>query len=90
MTAWVSRYIERIIEDPNTTAMLGTDYTSVSSDEVFPSGSTDGAMKCVNITILDDITVEGNHSFTVTLTTSDPDVMLGNNVTIITITENDG
>ena len=72
--------------------MFGTDYssTSVSSDEVFPSGSTDSDTVCVDIAILDDNAVEGNHSFTLTLTTSDPDVMLGNNVTVITITENDG
>ena len=72
--------------------MFGTDYssTSVSSDEVFPSGSNNGDTVCVDITILDDIAVEGNHSFTLTLTASDPDVMLGNNVTVITITENDG
>ena len=91
--AQVSRYLDVRIKQPGNSslhaAMFDTDYTSISSDEVFPSGSTDGTM-CVNITILDDTALEGNQSFTLTLTTSDPDVVLGNNVTIITITDNDG
>ena len=70
--------------------MFGSDYTNISSDEVFPSESTDNATACVNITILDDDILEGDHAFTVTLTTLDPDVMLGNYETTITIIDNEG
>ena len=70
--------------------MSDSDYASVSSDEIFPSGSTDGDTACVNITILDDDILEGDHTFTVTLTTLDPDVMLGSNEATITIIDNEG
>ena len=62
---------------------------SLSSVETFVAGSTDNATRCVNITILDDAALEGNQTFTLTLSTSDPDVVLGNNVTVITIEDND-
>ena len=70
--------------------MEGYDYTFSSSDITFPSGSNDSTAGCVNINITDDAALEGNQTFTVTLTTSDPDVLLGNNVTVITIEDNDG
>ena len=44
----------------------------------------------MNITILEDDAVETNETFTVTLTTSDPDVMIGTNVTTVSIIDNDG
>ena len=65
-------------------------YRFTSSDITFPSGSSDSTAGCVSITILDDTVLEENQAFTVTLTTSDPDVLLGNNVTVITIEDNDG
>ncbi len=61
-----------------------------SSNVIFISGSTDNAVGCANISVLEDSALEGNQTFTVTLTTSDPDVMLGSDVAIITITDNDG
>jgi hypothetical protein len=70
--------------------MAGVDYTSISEVKTFSSGSPDSAARCVNIPILDDGALEGNETFTLTLTTSDPDVMLGNNVTTITIIDNEG
>ena len=70
--------------------MFESDYTNISSDEVFPFGSTDNDTACVNITIMDDDILEGDHTFTVTLTTLDPDVMLGNHETTITIIDNEG
>ena len=66
-----------------------SDYTPLSSVETFVAGSTDNATRCVNITILDDAALEGDQTFTLTLSTSDPDVVLGNNVTLITIEDND-
>ncbi len=72
------------------TAIAGSDYTNSSSGEYFAFGSTTNDVRCVGITILNDDALEGNQTFTVTLTTSDPDVMLGTDKTIITIRDNDG
>ena len=59
---------------------------------MFISGSPDGAMVCVNITIVDDGALEGNQTFMVTLRTLDPNdaVMVAMNTTTITIMDNDG
>lgn len=70
--------------------MANSDYTSISSDEVFTSGPTDNATRCVDITLLPEDPLEGDQTFTVMLTTSDPDVMLGTSVTTITIINDDG
>jgi hypothetical protein len=70
--------------------MAGEDYISISEVEAFTSGSPDGAARCVNIPILDDDALEGEQTFTLTLTTSDPDVMIGNDATTITIIDNEG
>lgn len=71
------------------TALAGTDYVNVSSKEVFPFGSTNGATTCVDITILDDNAMEGDQTFNVALTTSNPNVLLGNIVAVISIINND-
>ena len=46
-------------------------------------------MECVNVNIIDDGALELDETFTVTLTTSDPAVILGNDATTITISDND-
>ena len=70
--------------------MAGFDYTTVMFYEVFvPTLDTD-AMQCVNVTIEDDEALEGDETFTVTLATSDRNVVIEMNVTIITIMDNDG
>ena len=70
--------------------MAGSDYTAVSTDEVFVPSSDTNAMQCVNITIEDDKALEGDETVIVALTTSDPNVMLKMNVTTITIMDDDG
>ena len=70
-------------------AMGGADYMSVSSDQIFAIGSTNGSIRCVAISILDDGALEGNQTFAVTLTSSESNVMLGISVVTITITDND-
>ena len=70
-------------------AIAESDYVSVSMDVVFPAGTSNGGMQCIDVTIIDDSEVEEDE-FTVTLTTSSPLVTLGNAVTTITITDNDG
>ena len=71
-------------------AIAGSDYVSVSMDVVFPAGTSNGGVQCIDVTIMDDSEMEGDETFTVTLTTSSPAVTLGNAVTTITITDNDG
>ncbi len=71
-------------------AVDGSDYTHVSTLMTFISGATNSAVQCVDISILEDDALEGNQTFTVTLTTPDLDVMLGNDMNTITITDNDG
>lgn len=83
-TGYNSFYISLLyfIFNWNVTAIADSDYTGVSSNKIFSSGSTTGATKCVNITILNG---DWNENFTVTLTTSDPYVLLGTGVIVITI-----
>jgi len=72
------------------TATATDDYIHTSNDITFNSGSAAASTGCTNISIIDDNALESNQTFTVTLTTSDPDVILGSNVTTITIVDNDG
>jgi hypothetical protein len=72
------------------TAADGSDYTGDSFNTTFTSGSMYGATRCVNITILEDGALEGDQTFTVMLTTSDPNVVIGINMTVVTIMDNDG
>lgn len=71
-------------------AMAGFDYTSISIGQVFASGSANGTMRCVNICVQDDEALEGNQTFAVVLSTSDSNVVLGTDVTVVSIIDNDG
>ena len=71
-------------------AKFGDDYTRVNSLLNFTSGSSNNATKCQDIIISDDITIENNQTFTVTLSTTDPDVLLGEYILTISIIDNDG
>ena len=72
------------------TAIADYDFLRTSSNEVFTSGSTNNSMRCSVISIIDDDALEGNQTFRVTLSTLDPNVMLGNSITTVTIMDNDG
>ena len=67
-------------------AVAGSDYESVSSSLMFPAGSINGSTQCINITITDDEVLEADETFTVTLTTTTPRVMVGTAQTTVTIT----
>ncbi len=69
--------------------MAGPDYGSASVIATFSAGSNDAAMQCLTTNITDDTILDGDKTFTVTLTTVDPNVMLGNSLTTVTITDND-
>jgi hypothetical protein len=66
-------------------AIAGSDYVSVSMDVVFPTGASNGATQCVSITITHDSAVEGDETFTVSLTTSSLLATPGNAMATITI-----
>ena len=42
----------------------------------FPTSSMEGATSCVNISILQDMVLEGDHSFGVELTSATPSVVM--------------
>ena len=71
-------------------AQAGFDYTSFSSTEIFPSESSNGAVRCVNILISDDNALEENQNFTVSLTTLDSSVLLETTAAVISIVDDDG
>ena len=71
-------------------ALENTDYTTISSALMFPAGSANTTVQCVNITITDDDIFEGDETFTVGLTVNTSGVMEGNTITAITITDNEG
>ncbi len=70
-------------------ATAGSDYYGTSMVLTFYHGSSDGYRKCMNVIIMDYDALEANQTFSVTLTTSDDDVLVRNNMTTVTITDND-
>ena len=52
--------------------------------------STDDVMQCIDVDITNDNVFEGNETFTVTLTTTNPRVTLENNEATVTITDDEG
>ena len=60
-------------------------------DVFFASGSVNGDTDCINISILDDDALEGDHSFTVSLNPPAAPVTLTTlSSSPVTITDNDG
>ena len=71
-------------------ALVDIDYVSVFSEESFAAGSMNGSEQCIEIVLLNDFILDGNINFTVTLNSSDPDVLLGNSVTVVTLVDTEG
>ena len=69
--------------------MAGSDYSSTSINATYHSGSQNSDIRRLDITILEDDALEPDQVFSVTLTTLDPNVAIGNNETTITIIDND-
>ena len=64
------------------------DYTSAETDLTF---TPESSRLCVNIPITNDTVVEGNETFTVTVTSNDTTVQTGpNSNSTVTIIDNDG
>ena len=85
--------VQKVYSPPFTTSHIpvaidGLDFLGVSMDLVFTAGTSNGAMQCIGVAIADSPTVEEDETFTVTLTTSSPVVTLGNDITTVTIIDN--
>jgi hypothetical protein len=73
-------------------AMAGTDFMATTSTSLdFAVGSMPGDTNCINVSVTEDSAQEGDETFSVALmlTTSDPNVVLGTDMTTITIIDND-
>ena len=53
-------------------AIAGSDYAAISTHLMFPTGSVSGDMKCINITIIDDVVLEEDETLTVAMTNTSP------------------
>ena len=69
--------------------LSGFDFVMTTSDQTFISGSSNGSTRCLNVSIHEDNTLEGNQIFSVNLSTEDSNVVLGTAITVITIIDND-
>ena len=73
----------------------GADYsaTDYSITSTFPVDTTVGStpQQCIQLIIIDDTIGESSESFTISLASSEPRVVInGNSVTTVTILNNDG
>lgn len=71
-------------------AMANTDFVVGALMLRFEAGPIDGTVQCANITIIDDMALEGDETFSAFLTVTSDIGTLGKSVTEITITDNDG
>ena len=72
------------------TALAGSDYVGVASEQTFTYGSLGGTTRCLDITLLDNEALEESLTFSVVLFTIDPHVALGRTTTTIAIMDDDG
>ena len=72
--------------------VLGDDYTLPAGTSVtYSSGVSASVTECVNISTVDDDALEGDHSFTVFISSTDPSVTIGNlSAQEVTINDNEG
>ena len=87
MHAYVSSFL------PSPTAINGADYVGVNMLEiVFPANSAENALQteCADITIVNDSELEPEEMFFVMVTDVGSNVQLGNNVTVVSIMDDEG
>ena len=74
------------------TAKDGSDYTAVFSNLTFfqTAATSDNIMRCIYVNIMDDLVFEESENFTVTVTTTDPQVGIRNAMLTLTIIDNEG
>ena len=83
----VDRPVTVVLSTQPGTASSGADYTPVTVDLEFESGST---RECTQIPIVDDLIDEEDEMFDVILTTNDPDMELAPENGMVTIIDDDG
>ena len=57
-------------------SVAGSDYVGGPLQATFPTSSMEGATSCVNISILQDLVLEGDQSFGVEVTSATPSVVM--------------
>ena len=67
-----------------------SDFTLLNNTLQFPSGSSADDVICAMIAIIEDVIVEHNETFTVSLSTENRNDMITPNATLLTITDDDG
>ena len=67
-------------------AVADVDYTNSSINITFPEGSMDGDTRCINVSITDDMTLEGEETFTVLMAVTAGNATVGNTMTTVIIT----
>ncbi len=67
------------------------DYDAVPIPDplVFPTNSTEGIVLCAMVGIIDDTALEGEHSFTVHITSTSPEISVGMAYATIVIQDNE-
>ena len=65
----------------------GSDYTAIIMSVTFEAGSTRAT---VNVQITDDNVVESEEDFTAVLSSSESNVMIGENTATVSVLDNDG
>ena len=65
----------------------GSDYTAITMPITFEAGST---RTTVNVQIIDDNVVESEEDFTAVLSSSESNVMIGENTATVSVLDNDG
>ena len=64
---------------------------SVPNSLFFPSGSNNGDVRCINVTIIDDLCFEKNHSFSIHITDTEDNVNTGPFIyALVLIIDNEG
>ena len=72
------------------TALAPGDYTPLTNSPlVFYSGDPVGTSRCANVTIIDDLVVEPDQYFSVSLTSTDPVYITPNSIAQVIIADND-
>ena len=64
-----------------------SDFRAIANDITF---NAQESKKTVSISLIDDLVIEGNENFTVTLETTQPRVVFSRSQTTVTIQDNDG
>ena len=57
-------------------SVAGSDYVAGPLQATFPTNSIEGESSCVDIDILQDMVLEGDHSFSVVVTSATPSVVM--------------